>query len=416
MATYARNLSHALKAMEWQVGILHGRPLADRRDPLLQEVGFFDPPSAKPAWRQRLQLVQEWLTAPFSGTRQAHPLSLAGQVIAPEQRRQMASHDHLWNLPDIYERAQRRYTGWRNFQSVRVPAPVDVAHWTYPLPLRAPGALNLYTLHDLVPLRLPYTTLDRKRRYLRLVRKIVACADHVVTVSECSRRDLINLLDVPADKVTNTYQAVSLPPTLLAKPPSLVAQELAGTYRLETGKYFLFVGAIEPKKNVGRLIQAYLASGSPLPLVLAGPRAWKSDEELRLLLADERRLRNRIRVLDYVPQSLLVSLMRGARALLFPSIYEGFGLPVLEAMLLGTPVLSATTGSIPEVAGDAALLVDPYDVPAMAEAIRALDSNAELRATLVERGLRRAREFSPERYRQRLEDLYARLLPSLRHD
>jgi glycosyltransferase involved in cell wall biosynthesis len=114
--------------------------------------------------------------------------------------------------------------------------------------------------------------------------------------------------------------------------------------------------------------------------------------------------------LEYVSLSLLVSLIRGARSVLFPSLYEGFGLPVLESMLLGTPVLSSRTSSIPEVAGDAALLVGPYDVGAIAEGIRSLDSNESLRAELSERGRRQAALFSEAAYAKRLAGVYEQVL------
>jgi glycosyltransferase involved in cell wall biosynthesis len=114
-------------------------------------------------------------------------------------------------------------------------------------------------------------------------------------------------------------------------------------------------------------------------------------------------------MLDYVPFRLLVNLIRGARAVLFPSLYEGFGLPALESMLLGTPVITSNTASMPEVVGDAAIKVDPYDVSALVQAIQALDRDATLRARLAEAGPRQAALFSPERYAARLEALYARL-------
>src|SRR5215213_4154406 len=198
-----------------------------------------------------------------------------------------------------------------------------------------------------------------------------------------------------------------------------VRAEVQGSFGLTAGQYWLFFGAIEPKKNVGRLIQAYLASGVPGPLVIVGKRAWKSDEELRLLYDDHvkylvqegsiLRTRHRIMMLDYVPFRLLVNLIRGARAVLFPSLYEGFGLPALEAMLLGTPVVTSNTASMPEVVGDAAITVDPYDVAALVRAIQAVDGDPELRARLAEAGPRRAAYFSPERYAARLESLYGGL-------
>ena len=156
--------------------------------------------------------------------------------------------------------------------------------------------------------------------------------------------------------------------------------------------------------------------------MIIGKLAWKTDQELKLLNDSTIRYleqvdtltftRNRVLRIDYAPFPLLVSLIRGAKAVTFPSLYEGFGLPVLEAMRLGTPVLASTEGALPEVAGDAALLVDPYDTHALADAIRELDSNAELRGDLAQRGARQAALYSPERYRARLGEMYRRLLPA----
>jgi glycosyltransferase involved in cell wall biosynthesis len=160
------------------------------------------------------------------------------------------------------------------------------------------------------------------------------------------------------------------------------------------------------------------------PLVIVGAQAWKSEQELRLLYDDhirslitdgrETRVKRRVVQLDYAPFPLLVSLIRGAKATMFPSIYEGFGLPVLESMLLGTPVLSSNVSSIPEVAGDAACLVDPYDTRAMAEAIRAIDTDEQLRGALAEKGLRQARLFDERAYQRRLSELYARVMAAPR--
>jgi len=179
--------------------------------------------------------------------------------------------------------------------------------------------------------------------------------------------------------------------------------------------YFLHFGAIEPKKNIGRLIEAYLSTGISAPLVLTGGRGWQAQEELRLLVPDDeadtahgRRMAERVRRLEHLSRPLLAKLIRGARGVLFPSIWEGFGLPVLEAMQLGTPVLTSNQGALAEIAGDAGLLVDPYDVAAIAAGIRALDEDAALRGRLAAAGPAAAARFSGQAYADRLEAMYAR--------
>ncbi len=135
------------------------------------------------------------------------------------------------------------------------------------------------------------------------------------------------------------------------------------------------------------------------------------DDNIKYLVSDGPHTftRHRVMLLDYAPFSLLMSLVRGAKAVLFPSLYEGFGLPVLEAMHLGTPVMTSNTASLPELVGTAALTVDPYEVRDMVEAIRSLDSDVELRARLAAEGPVQAELFSPERYRARLAAMYGRL-------
>ena len=423
VATYARNLSHAVHGLGAQVGVLYGKRAGPSRDPLAREVGFFDAgPSKLPQWLADLLRAIALLPKPFGF--KAWEVPISGAVIATG----MPYYDEVWNVGDMFGLADVRFEIVGRMLQVRLPGkPPDIMHWTYPFPVHLVGAKNIYTLHDLVPMRLPATTLDNKRRYLRLARAIARDADHIITVSEHSRRDIIDLLGVLPDRVTNTYQAVELPLALRDKPMAQVSADINGSFGLTAGNYFLFFGAIEPKKNIGRLIEAYLASGVTAPLVVVGKKAWKSEGELRLMFDDNIKYlvsdgpctftRNRIMLLDYAPFALLMSLVKGARAVLFPSLYEGFGLPVLEAMHLGTPVMTSNTASLPELVGEAALTVDPYDVRAMVAAIRALDTDAELRRRLAADGPVQAERFSPDRYRERLAAMYVKIgVPDARRD
>ncbi len=420
VATYARNLSFALGRMGFRTGVLYGTRSSLSRDPLVREIAFFDERvGEQPAWILAFRRFYRALGSPNGEHAMRVPIS--GRVIATSFRDRLPHYDELWNAWELFQQAHAQFRVLGRLMPVRMK-PADrpaLMHWTYPLAVTLPGVPNIYTLHDLVPLRLPYTTLDHKRRYLALQRLIARKAAHIVTVSEASRRDIISLLGVPEERVTNTYQAVEIPRKFTDVPMPEVAAEIAGSFGLEAGRYWLFFGAIEPKKNVGRLIQAFLASGVEGTLVIVGKKAWKSEQELRLLFEDHirwlvleggtLRARHKVMLLDYAPFRLLVNLIRGARGVLFPSLYEGFGLPALEAMLLGTPVITSNTASMPEVVGDAALTVDPYDISALVQAIQALDGDAALRGRLAAEGPRRAALFSPERYDARLRALYAGL-------
>lgn len=419
VATYARNLSFTLGSMGHEVGVLYGGAAGRHRNSLLQEIAFFDSNVGElPNWLRRLRAVQEGIVAPLGYKASAVPIT--GRVIADTFKSRMPHYDAIYSAQDVFRRAHNNFGFWNRMGRVYCDFKPDLVHWTYPLPLHIKGAVNIYTLHDLVPLRLPYTTLENKRRYFRMCKTIARKSDHIITVSEASKRDIINILGVSADKVTNTYQSVDIPEKYKSKPLDVVRREVEGTFGLTFKGYFIFFGSIEPKKNIGRLIEAYLGSGVDTPLVIVGAQAWKSEQELRLLYDDhvrslitdgrETRVKRRVIQLDYAPFPLLVSLIRGAKATLFPSIYEGFGLPVLESMLLGTPVLTSNISSIPEVAGEAACLIDPYDTRAIAEGIRALDSNEQLRASLSEQGLRQAGLFDETAYKKRLGEAYASIV------
>lgn len=417
VATYARNLSYELKALGHSVSVLYGNRAAPSRESLVREIAFFD---SNVGDRNRLLEILEQAHRALLGPlgHFAVEVPVTGRVITRTFDARMPAYDTILNATDVFMRSQSAFKLWKMLSRVSLPERPDLVHWTYPVPLRVKRAPNIYTLHDLVPLRLPYTTLDKKRSYLRLMRKIVRKADHIVTVSDCSRRDIIDLLGVSPDRVTNTYQSVSIPDKYALKPEDVVAREVEGATGVGYKEYFLFWGSIEPKKNIGRMIEAYLSSGVDAPLVIVGAQAWKSEQELRLLNDEviryltvangQVRTKKRVIQLSYAPFSLLVSLIRGAKAALFPSLYEGFGLPALEAMLLGTPVICADTASLPEVVGDAAVTVDPYDVAALARAIRTVDADADLRSDLRTRGIRQAALYAPEKYREKLASLYAR--------
>ncbi len=418
VSTYARNLSYELHNMGLGVEVLYGNRAYGGRDRLLREISFFDPPPRAGFLGRSASMAGVLLSLGLPTKPTAVPAS--GRVVTRAFSSRMPYADQLWNAADVFRSGDTCFylTGLR--KPVRMRDAPDIMHWTYPVPIKMTGSKNIYTLHDLVPLRLPYTTLDIKHHYLRLMRAIVTRADHIVTVSETSRRDIIELLACPEDKVTNTYQSVEIPAKLRNRPPAEVQREVEGTFGLPYKGYFLFFGSIEPKKNIGRLIEAYLGAKTETPLVIVGAQSWKSENELRLINDTTNRFleqignvtmtRDRIRRFDYAPFPLLVSLIQGAKAVAFPSLYEGFGLPILESMLLGTPVITSREGATPEVAGQAALLVDPYDPRAICQALLEMDSNAELRARLSEAGRTQAALYSPEAHRAKLQTVYSKVL------
>jgi glycosyltransferase involved in cell wall biosynthesis len=286
-------------------------------------------------------------------------------------------------------------------------------HWTYPLPLRIVGTRNIYTIHDLVPLRLPHTTLDDKKYYRRLIRWTLRKADHICTVSESSRNDIHRLFSVPEGKVSNTYQSSQVPPEIRASSAEDDGEVVRSTFGLDPQGYYLYFGAVDPKKNIGRIIDAYLSSRTEKKLVLVSSRSWGMDWETRMLGKGDRvygrKLGKRVLRLEYLPRPTLFRLIRSAKAVLCPSLYEGFGLPALEAIQVGTPVISSNVSSLPEVVGDAGILVNPYKSDEIAAAIRALDNDPELYARLRAAGPAQAGKYTDALYLDRLNEMYRKV-------
>lgn len=423
IATYARNLARTADAAGYDTELLIGTSRAiNRKDPLLAEVSLYD--ASKPSRFDPIKDIAraiDWAVG-VPGGAAASRLAPQRIVLDAASGETAARHHPTHAALRLEERAFLHFNRHGRRLTVRSDRPHDIFHATRPIALRATHAANIYTLHDIVPLRLPYATLDNKRHFYKLIKTIAREADHIVTVSEFTRRDVIEFFDVPEDRITTTWQSVSIDSALASVPDDMIAREIEHRYGLGFKEYFLFLGAIEPKKNVARMVEAFAASGTDRRLVLAGGLGWQYEKDVELL--QDERFRSwrfdgerisedrRIQRLSYVPRSSLMSLIRGARGVLFPSLYEGFGLPILEAMLLGTPVITSKTSSMPEVAGGAALLVDPYRIEEIRDAIRAIDADADLRADLSRRGRERAEFFSPERYAERMKAVYGRVLGS----
>lgn len=410
VATYGRTLTHALSGMGLLVDVIYGMNISKRTSPALREVIFFDSLDDEHVRKPAIIFSPRWWTdlADSLTGLEAVEIPFSGRVEHRGFAPRLPAYDRLLNVPALFRAAARHYRSHKRFLTFRVADPPAVMHWTYPLPIRMLGAKNIYTIHDLVPLRLPYATLDDKGLHFRLIRDIVKHADLICTVSEASERDIAAFFAGSAGKVFNTYQALLPSPPLPAGAAAASAAQLRGMYELQPDGYFLFFGSLEPKKNIGRVIEAFLATPTPRQLVIVGSRAWKAEHELRFLKRGVKA--KRIKQFDYLPQAELTALIRGARAVLFPSLTEGFGLPVLEALSLGTPVLTSTEGALPEIAGDAACFADAYDVESIARGIARLDADDEFCAGLRAGGPVRAAAFAMPAYQARLSALYARAM------
>ena len=275
-------------------------------------------------------------------------------------------------------------------------------HYELPLRSRLP---QVVTVHDLTLVTHPEWHEPSKVRYFGwAIRRAVAAATRVLCVSATTAHDLAERLDVPADRVDVTPLGTDLRPA-----PAERVEAVRRRLGL-TGPYLLGLGTVEPRKDLPTLVKAFAGLATELPhrLVLAGLAGWGAGA-LAAAVADSG-IADRVLLPGYVPEADKAALLGGSDLFVYPSRYEGFGLPVLEAMACGVPVITTTGGSLPEVAGDAALLVPPGDPGALEAAIAKLAGDPAARAAAAARGLRRAAGFTWERCAALTAAAYCRAL------
>ena len=286
----------------------------------------------------------------------------------------------------------------------------DVFHAPhYVLPPAVP-CRSVVTIHDCIHLMFPQYLPNRAAYvYARASMWMAARrSDLILTVSEASKRDILRFFNVPPEKIVVVYNAID--ERFRATPSEEDVARVRERYQLDHG-FVLYVGNIKPHKNLVRLIEAFdaLRKGGfeHLKLLIIGDEISKLPALRRAV--HEHKLHKHVRFLGYLPDETLAVLYRLAAVFVFPSLYEGFGLPPLEAMASGTPVVTSNVSSLPEVAGGAAVLVDPYDVRSIVDGITRVLTDPVLAAELRARGIERAREFSWERSVARTRELYCGL-------
>jgi len=255
---------------------------------------------------------------------------------------------------------------------------------------------TVVTFHDLFVMSGEYSTPEFRARFAEQARRAAEQSDLIIAVSRFTAQQVEQFLGVPSSRIRVIPHGVH------------GAGSRPATSRLVSAPLVLFVGAIQRRKNIARLVKAFEHLPGDWRLVLAGSvEGFGAAHELSAVEESPRRAH--IDVLGYVSAEKLEELYRGARMFAFPSLDEGFGMPVLEAMAHGVPVVTSSCSALPEVAGDAALLVDPRDTEAIGAALERLAADESLRADLIRRGLARARQFTWESAVQRTWDVYQEL-------
>ena len=285
---------------------------------------------------------------------------------------------------------------------------VDIFHATDNVLPRFLRVRSVFALQDLTFRLYPDTHKPLNRWYLAMMMpRFLEAADAVVAISECTKKDAVRLYGLDEARIRVIHAGVN--PRFRTSLPEATTPTLQ-KYRL-SGGFILFVGTIEPRKNLTSLLEAYRAlknEGIGRKLVIAGRKGWSYQGFFRRLR--ELGLEGDVILPGFVPDEELPALYGAADLFVYPSLYEGFGLPLLEAMACGVPVIASNSSSLPEVAGEAALLVDPISVQALVGAMRRVLDDRGLREEMRERGLQRARRFTWEEAARRTVEVYEEVL------
>ncbi len=284
---------------------------------------------------------------------------------------------------------------------------IDVFHGLFsrlPFVLPVPGII---TVHDLSGYKMPL--YHKKHTYMtnQMFPLYIKKASGIIAVSEFTAAELAYSFPEAALKVTVVHEAAHPEYAEISDESELL--RVKDKYDLPD-KFFLFLGTLEPRKNLPKLLSAFLQAADAIPhsLVLSGAIGWKNDELLSMMKNSA--AADRINLTGFVDTADIPALLSQADVFVYPSLYEGFGLPVLEAMACGTAVITSNTSSMPEVAGDAALLVNPQSAEEISNAIRILAVDENRKTVLREKGLKRADEFSWKKAAEETLDVYRRVL------
>lgn len=326
-------------------------------------------------------------------------------------------------LPETAEKYRSR---WPNFSVsktlphtpiIRIPLalswellrrPVDILFVQFTAPPYSPCKV-VTAIHDISYEHLPETFNRRSAFQMKLtIRHTAQHAVRIITPSEYSRQDIIDTYKIEPEKVTTVLQAA--PAHISKVDDNAELERIRKKYDLPDD-YILGVGSVQPRKNLPRLIEAYshLASQhSDLPpLILVGKKAWLSDSSIDS--AAKFGVADKVRFTGFVPDEDLSAIYTAAKLFVYPSFFEGFGIPPLEAMQCGVPVIAGNKTSIPEVVADAGILVDPFDIHGIADAMLRVLEDGDLQAELIEKGFQRAKQFSWKKAARETLDIFERV-------
>lgn len=286
----------------------------------------------------------------------------------------------------------------------------DIYHFfNFIVPPKIDGKV-IVTVYDMVYKKIPETmTKANYKRLNKNLKRSVDRADIIITISENSKQEIIEYLNVPESKIRIVPPGVDL--NVYNKDYAVDEMEMIKEKYKLPDRYFLYLGTLEPRKNIEAIVEAFALykkqNNDNIKLVLAGKKGWMYESIFEKIKNNN--IENEVVFTDYVDENDKVLIYKMSEVFLFPSLYEGFGMPVLEAMACGVPVITSNTSSLPEVSGDACILVEPKDVNSMVAAMKSIVLDEEYKNSLIKKGLEQSKKFTWEKSSQKLVKIYKEL-------
>lgn len=305
-----------------------------------------------------------------------------------------------WASGDVY---------WEWYKLPKLADGIDIFHSLSGCVPKKASFKTLMTVHDLAYYEYDnYLQPSVSRFYKSWYRKSAENADMIIAISKSTKKDIIRYWDVPSKQIKVIH--LGTPEDFISKIPEIKVSKVKRKYKLSRD-YFLFSGQLNYRKNIHTLLKAFakVSVKNKVDLVLTGDKSILDYVGRLGKIISEHNLKNRVKILGPIPRNDLIAIYRGALGLTFPTLYEGFGFPVLEGFASGIPVISSNTSSIPEVAGDAALFVDPNNVDDIRDAMTTIISDENIRKKLISRGAERVKDFTWEKTAKKTTDLYLKV-------
>lgn len=414
IATYSRNLAYIIKDLNYEVGLLLDKKKNFQKNKKLNEINFYDDKFYNTYFKY-FENLKNYL--PYFNHRYFN-LYNDKLINSDYFRNSYPFYNFLVNSNNIIEISRIKFSLYKQLINLipnnKIDDCIKIYHSTSPLPFMLKDKINICTIHDIIPLEYPYFTDDNKKNYYELIKKILKKYNHIISVSDATKKSLVNFFNIEEKKITTTYQSVYIPENI--KSLDIKSQSFfsfLNNFKLKLKNYFIVYGTIERRKNIEKIINSFFScQDKNFKLVIIGKSGYHASKELQILsdLNYNKINYKNILYFNYLKRDSLLNLIKGSKAIINISFAEGFGLQLLEGMNLGVPVIASNIKAHQEIGGDAMLYVDPASTEQITRAINDIVNNEQLVNQLVDKGYKQSKLFTKEIVQSKVASVYSQFI------